>query len=99
MIMRPKRKLSQVQAEEKGSSVTYKDLVKRRELTLTDSTKLVFSVVENSKKTITLDIRTYITKNGDEIPTRKGINLNIENMEELIETILDINNELIDKNI
>ena len=34
MIMRPKRKLSQVQAEEKGNSVTYKDLIKRRELKL-----------------------------------------------------------------
>lgn len=96
MILNNKLRKLQVNAEEK---VTYKDVIEKRELILTDSTKLVFSTSESSKGKVNFDIRTYITKGEEEIPTRKGINFNVENLEEFIALVLEMNKELIEKNI
>lgn len=98
MVIKNIKKLKIVNAEEKGS-VTYRELIPKREMVLTDSTKLVFSASESSQGKVNFDVRTYIVKESENIPTRKGINFNVENLEEFLAIIMDINKELIDKNI
>lgn len=97
MIVRPRGKL-QVEAEGRNK-ITYTDILEKREIKLTDSTKLVFSATESSTGVVNFDVRTYITKGEEEIPTRKGINFNVENLEEFLTVVLEMNKELIEKNI
>lgn len=93
--------ISVVKAEEKKEkkTVEYKDLIKARELEIADGIKLVFSVSKSSEGNPHLDIRTWIDTEKYSGPTKKGINFDIESLEEFKDIIEDIDSELESMNI
>lgn len=80
---------------EKKEKPVYIDLAEKRELTISDGVKLVFSVSKAQEGNPHLDIRTYIDSESYKGPTKKGINFDIESLEEFIQ-ILEIMNEELD---
>lgn len=80
----------QVKAEEPKKKVerSYENIVQAREMYIADGVKLVFSVSKTSDGEPHLDIRTHIESEKYTGPTKKGINLDIEYLEDL-KVILD----------
>lgn len=93
----------QVQAEEKPKKekpqVEYKDIINARELQIADGVKLVFSVSKASDGNPHLDIRTYIESEKYVGPTKKGVNFDIESLEEFKEILNEIDQELQDQGL
>ena len=92
-----------VSAEEKPKKektvVDYKDVVEPQELEIADGIKLVFSVSKTTEGTPHLDIRTWIESEKYTGPTKKGINFDIENLEDFLEILKDIDKELQSKGL
>lgn len=88
--------LIKVQAEEKPKKTTteYSELIPTREMEITDGIKLVFSVSKTKEGTPHLDIRTWIQSEKYTGPTKKGINFDIENLEEFKEILEKIDSDL-----
>lgn len=90
--------LLQVSAEEKPvtkkETVEYEDVSEAKELNIADGVKLVFSVSRAKGGNPHLDIRTYIENEKYSGPTKKGINFDIENLEEFMDILQEINEEL-----
>lgn len=93
--------ISVVKAEEKKEkkTVEYKDLVEARELEIAEGIKLVFSVSKTSEGNPHLDIRTWIESEKYTGPTKKGINFDIESLEEFRSILEEIDSELESKGI
>lgn len=85
-----------VKAEEKPKKekVEYNDLIEPKELEISEGIKLVFSVSKTSEGNPHLDIRTWIQSEKYTGPTKKGINFDIENLEEFKEILEQIDVEL-----
>ena len=91
-----------VNAEEKpkkDKTIEYQDVVKARELEIADGIKLVFSVSKTSEGNPHLDIRTWIESEKYTGPTKKGINFDIESLEEFRGILKEIDSELEKKGI
>ena len=90
--------LIQVSAEEKPATkketVEYNDVIQNRELNIADGIKLVFSVSRAKEGNPHVDRRTYIETEKYSGPTKKGINFDVENLEEFIGIMEEINEEL-----
>lgn len=69
------------------------------EIQVSDKAKLVVSVSkeEGSEGNPHVDIRTHITSGSYTGPTKKGINFDVENIEEIIEALQNVNTELMNK--
>lgn len=87
----PKKKEANKETKEKP---TYIDLIKPRELEIADGVKLVFSVSKTPEGDPHLDIRTHITTERYTGLTTKGINFNVENLEEFKNILEDVDSEL-----
>lgn len=85
-----------VKAEEKPKKekVEYNDIIGPKELEISEGIKLVFSVSKTSDGNPHLDIRTWINSEKYTGPTKKGINFDIENLEEFKEILEQIDVEL-----
>ena len=87
-----------VKAEENKKNAknerTYTDLVKNRELSIAEGVKLVFSVSKANDGNPHIDIRTHITSEKYTGMTKKGINFDIEFLEEFKQIIEFIDEEL-----
>lgn len=100
--MRKKSRLGliKVSAEEKSQTTPkiskreYRDVLPQREMEIADGVKLVFNVSATSEGRPHLDIRTWINSDKYTGPTKKGINFDIENIEEFKEIIEKIYWEL-----
>lgn len=101
--MRRKTRLGRikVQAEEmpkkeapKKEQKEYVQLAEPRELTIADGIKLIFSVSQTKDGRPHMDIRTHITSEKYTGPTKKGINFDIENLEDFIENLVVLDAEL-----
>jgi hypothetical protein len=77
----------------------YIQLVKQREMTVSDKAKLVFSVSKTEEGEPHVDIRLWLTSERYSGPTREGVNFNIENMEEFMSILEDLNSECEEKGI
>lgn len=89
--------ISVVQAEEPKKEkvkIEYEDVVENRELEIADGIKLVFSVSKTKEGNPHLDIRTWIETDRYSGPTKKGINFDVESLEEFIQIVKDIDKEL-----
>lgn len=100
--MRKKSRLGliKVSAEEKPQTTPkiskreYRDVLPQREMEIADGIKLVFNVSSTTEGRPHLDIRTWINSDRYNGPTKKGINFDIENIEEFKEIIEEIYWEL-----
>lgn len=91
-----------VNAEEKPKkekAIEYKDVIQARELEIADGIKLVFTVSKTSEGNPHLDIRTWIESEKYTGPTKKGINFDIESLEEFRGILEEIDLELENKGI
>lgn len=91
-----------VNAEEKpkkDKTIEYQDIIEARELEIADGIKLVFSVSKTSEGNPHLDIRTWIESEKYTGPTKKGINFDIESLEEFRDILQDIDSELSNKGV
>lgn len=88
--------LIKVSAEEKPKKEKqeYKDVVKTREMEIADGIKLVFSVSKTAEGNPHLDIRTWIESEKYSGPTKKGINFDVEGLEEFRGILEEIDTEL-----
>jgi hypothetical protein len=97
-----------VYAEEKPKKekkkAEYTNLVEPKELEITDNSKLVFSASQmagDKDNNVHVDIRTYIV-NADTSkysgPTQRGVNFDVEYLDEFIETLKEVSKELKKKN-
>lgn len=80
--------------KETKKKVEYVDILPSKELEIADGIKLVFSVSCSSEGTPHLDIRTWVESEKYTGPTKKGINFDIENLEEFKTLLEEIDNEL-----
>lgn len=85
--------------EEPKKDIKYSEVIVPREITLNDKAKLVFSVSKTSEGDYLVDIRTHVKTADYEGRTKKGINFNVENLEEFMTIMEEINEELEDKGI
>lgn len=83
----------------KDKTIEYQDIVEARELEIADGIKLVFSVSKTSEGNPHLDIRTWIESEKYTGPTKKGINFDIESLEEFRGILQEIDSELEKKGI
>lgn len=81
------------QKKEKKDKIEYTEIITPRELEIAEGVKLVFSVTKSSEGNPHIDIRTYIESEKYSGPTKKGINFDIENMEEFLEILNEVNIE------
>lgn len=91
-----------VKAEEKpkkDKTIEYQDIIEARELEIAEGIKLVFSVSKTSEGNPHLDIRTWIESEKYTGPTKKGINFDIESLEEFRDILQDIDSELSQKDV
>lgn len=76
--------ITPVSAEEKPKKEKeYHDIIEPQEITIAEGIKLVFSVSKTSEGNPHLDIRTWIESEKYTGPTKKGINFDVENLEEI----------------
>jgi len=74
---------------------TYKPMLKERELQISDTAKLVFSVSRKGDDGLPhIDIRLHITSEQYTGLTKKGINFDTEYLYDFMEIVADINKEL-----
>ena len=83
----------------KDKTIEYQDIIEARELEIADGIKLVFSVSKTSEGNPHLDIRTWIESERYTGPTKKGINFDIESLEEFRGILQEIDSELQNKGI
>lgn len=88
----------EVKAEEKKTP-EYEEIIEPKKMTIADGVDLVFSVSKAKDGEPHLDIRTYIKNDRYTGPTKKGINFDLENMEEFLEILNNLNLELLEKGI
>lgn len=82
-------------AEAKKKEIEYTELIQPIEMTVADNTTLVFSVSQrNEDESPRLDIRTHIKSERYTGPTKKGINFDIENIEEFRGILASIDEQL-----
>lgn len=109
-ILRPKKLVVQkeeVRQEETKPKKTrvvdddeYPDLIDKKELVLSDKIKLVFSVARGGEYGLPMiDVRTYVIKGEEDIPTKKGIRLPLEMLYDFMEILEDIDTECDEKGI
>lgn len=94
--------LLNVEAEEKPKNKAtkeYQDVLQARKLEIAEGVSLVFSVSRTSEGNPHLDIRTYISSEKYEGPTKKGINFDVESLEEFRQILEDIDKELQEKGL
>lgn len=87
----PKR---EAKKEKVVREVEYNDIIETKELAIADGVKLVFSVSKTLDGNPHLDIRTWVKSEKYEGPTKKGINFDVENLEEFLDIVNGINEEL-----
>ena len=83
----------------KDKTIEYQDIIEARELEIAEGIKLVFSVSKTAEGTPRLDIRTWIESERYTGPTKKGINFDIESLEEFRGILQEIDSELQNKGI
>ena len=77
-----KQQIKPITIKKRETEISYSDKIKPLELKLDDTTKLVFSVVENSLGETNIDIRTFVATEKYKGMTKKGINFPLERLEE-----------------
>lgn len=92
----PKKKEGKKETKEK---ITYTDLIKPKELEIADGVKLVFSVSKADDGNPHVDIRTHITTESYTGMTKKGINFDVESLEEFKNILDEVDSELEKKGI
>jgi hypothetical protein len=91
----PKKK-EKVEKEEKKVTPVYVKVLPDKELLIHDKAKLVFSVSQTSQDSPAhVDIRTHICNNEPKYvgPTQKGVNFDLEYLDEIIEMLQEISRE------
>lgn len=83
----------EVKAEE-NKTPEYEEMIEPKKMTIADGVDLVFSVSKAKDGEPHLDIRTYIKNDRYTGPTKKGINFDLENMDEFLEILNSLNEEL-----
>lgn len=90
-------KILKVEAEEKPKSkknIDYVKVIEDIELYIADGIKLVFSVSQKDEESpCHVDVRTWVEGEKYTGPTKKGINFNIEYLDEVIEVLKTLNKE------
>lgn len=82
-------------AEPKKKEVEYTELIQPIEMTIAENATLVFSVSQRSEdESPRLDIRTHLKSERYTGPTKKGINFDIENIEEFRGILASIDEQL-----
>lgn len=103
--MRRKRLIiMKAEAEEKKTTpkkeTTYVDIIPSQRMNIADGIDLVFSVSQSAEEGEPhLDIRTYVKTDRYTGPTKKGINFNIESLEEFRGILEAIEEQLIEKGL
>lgn len=97
------REIVKKQLPKKGTKAEqtqeYTKLAEERVLRITDGTSLVFSVSKTKEGNPHLDIRTHVHTEKYEGPTKRGINFNIEFLEDFRQILEIIDEELADKGL
>lgn len=88
------RIVANAEEKPKKEKQEYKDIIKTREMEIAEGIKLVFSVSKTSEGNPHLDIRTWIESEKYSGPTKKGINFDIEGLEEFRGILEEIDSEL-----
>ena len=93
--------IAKAEEGKKNPSVQYEEVIEPKELQLTEDVKLVFSVSQNKNNDGNphVDIRTHINTERYTGATKKGINFDIENLEEFIDILNELNKELEEQNL
>lgn len=102
--MRRKRLIiMKAEAEEKPKAKkenTYVDIIPSQRMNIADGIDLVFSVSQSADEGEPhLDIRTYVKTDRYTGPTKKGINFNIESLEEFRGILEAIEEQLVEKGL
>lgn len=96
----PKKKLPQKKKEvTKKKPSDYEKLAEERVLRITDGTSLVFSISKTKDGDPHVDIRTHVHTDKYDGPTKRGVNFNIEFLEDFRHILEIIDEELAEKGI
>lgn len=85
--------------EDKKEKPVYIDLIEPKELEIADGIKLVFSVSKTFEGNPHVDIRTHITTERYTGLTTKGINFDVESLEEFRNILESLDSELESKGV
>lgn len=94
-----KKKLPIKKEEKKKKPTDFTKLAEERVLRITDGTSLVFSVSKTQEGNPHVDIRTHVHTDKYDGPTKRGINFDIEFLEDFRQILEFIDEELSEKGI
>lgn len=92
----PQKKTVKPQVEDKPViKPMFNDVVKEKRIDITDSSYLIISASQKDGESETyVDVRIYRKSEKYEGPTKKGVRLHVEFLEELIDSLTALNEEL-----
>lgn len=94
-----KKKLPIKKEESKKKPTDFTKLAEERVLRITDGTSLVFSVSKTKEGNPHVDIRTHVHTDKYSGPTKRGVNFDIEFLEDFRQILEIIDEELAEKGI